>query len=113
MAQHLQIDHQAIEDLPEVLDRAVQLAGAHANTHPVDRRVRAAIDDHPAVRGDLDPITVAPDTWVHLEIALAVAPALRVVPEEQRHRGHRLGDDELAYLADDRDAVLVEGVHGG
>ena len=39
---------------------------------------------------------------IHLEVGGAVALAVRVGPKEDGHRGHRLGDDELAHLADER-----------
>ena len=42
-----------------------------------------------------------------VEVALAQALAVLVAPEEDRHRRHRLGDHELADLADERVAVLV------
>ena len=41
----------------------------------------------------------------HLEVALAVAAAVGVAPEVDRHRRHRLGDHELADLADQRLAL--------
>ena len=50
---------------------------------------------------------------VHLEVAGAVARAVVVAPEEDRHRRHRLGDDELADLVDHGVAVLVEGLDLG
>ena len=56
---------------------------------------------------------MAPDPRVLLEVAGPVAAAVLVAPEEDRHRGHRLGDDELADLADDRVAVLVPGLDRG
>src|SRR4029079_67651 len=68
-----------------------------------------ATGDHAgAAVGDLDPVTVSPDPWVRLEVARAVALAVGVVPERDRHRGHRLGDHELAALPDHRPAVRVE-----
>ena len=48
-----------------------------------------------------------------LEVAGAVARAVVVAPEEERHRGHRLGDHQLADLVDDRVAVLVERLDRG
>ena len=42
-----------------------------------------------------------------VEVGLAQPRAVGVVPEEDRHRRHRLGDHELADLADVRLAVLV------
>ena len=48
-----------------------------------------------------------------LEVAGAVARAVVVAPQEEGHRGHRLGDHELADLVDHRLAVLVEGLDRG
>ena len=48
-----------------------------------------------------------------LEVAGAVAAAVLVAPEEDRHRGHRLGDDQLADLVDHGVAVLVPGLDRG
>ena len=50
---------------------------------------------------------------VLLEVAGAVAAAVLVAPEEDGHRGHRLGHDQLADLADHRVALLVPGLDGG
>src|SRR6185503_17055952 len=97
-------------DLGHREHRAIDLAGAHADAAPVDRRVRAAGDDRGAALGDLDPVAVAPDARIGLEVALAVPRPVLVVPEVDGHRGHRLGDDELADLAGDRAALLVPGL---
>src|SRR5581483_3449690 len=43
--------------------------------------------------------------------ARAVTRIVRIVPEPQRHRGQRLGADELADFACDRAALVVEGFH--
>ena len=61
--------------------------------------------------GDLDPVAMAPDARVHREVRLAQALAVGVAPEADRHRRHRLRDHELADLADQRVAVLVERLH--
>ena len=66
---------------------------------------RAAGDDAGAPVGDGDPVTVAPDPGIAVEIGGPVAGAVRVAPESDRHRRHRLGDDQLALLADHRAAV--------
>ena len=60
--------------------------------------------------GDLDPVAVAPDAGVHGEVGSRAARAVRVAPEADRHRRHRLGDHELADLADQLVPVLVEGL---
>ena len=95
------------------LDGAVDLAGPHPDALAVDGGVGAAIDDGGAARGDLDPVAVAPDPGVTLEVARPVARAVVVAPQEEGHRRHRLGDHELADLVDDRVAVLVERLDPG
>ena len=104
------VDDQRVGHLVEREHGAVDLRRAHADPAAVDRRVRAAGDDRRAALGDLDPVAVAPDAGEHVEVALAVALAALVVPEEQRHRGHRLGDHQLADLADQRLALLAPGL---
>ena len=94
-------------DLVQRQHRAVDLGRAHADAAAVDRRVRAAADDRRAALGDLDPVAVAPDAGVHVEVGLAVALAVGVVPHVQRHRRHRLGDHQLADLADQWPALGV------
>ena len=97
-----QVEHECVDDLVEGEDGAVDLARTHPDAAAVDRRVGAARDDRGAAVGDLDPVAVAPDAREHLEVALAVAAAVGVAPEVDRHRRHRLGDHELADLADQR-----------
>src|SRR5438128_4332025 len=111
------IHHDRIEDLLECTCRAVDLAGAHAHALAVDGRVGAAVDDGAAARSDADPVAVAPCSRVHGEVALtqALADAIltrAIAPEEKRHRGHRLGHDELAHLVDQSAALLVPRLHG-
>ena len=93
-----------------ILHRAVDLAGPHPNSLAVDGRVGAAVDHGGAPRGDLDPVAVPPDCRVLLEVARPVPRAVAVAPQKEGHRGHRLGDHELAHLVDDRVALLVEGL---
>ncbi len=101
-------DDEAVGNLGDRLDDPVELARPEADAAAVERRVRAALDDRAASLGDPDPVTVAPDPRERLEVALPVAVAIRIVPEHHRHRRQRGGQDELAGLADDRPARLVE-----
>src|SRR5205807_10480745 len=112
-AEPARIHHQAVADFFDGLDHAVQLAGAHAHAAAVERGVRAAVDDEAAVGQHLDPVAVPPDPGVHLEIALPVPDAVGIVPEPDGHRRHRLGDHQLADLADDWLAPVVIGLHLG
>ena len=75
---------------------------------PVESGVRAAQHIHPAAPVEPDEIPMTPDAGIHVEIALAVALILRVVPEFHRHGRHRLGDDEFPHHIDDLAPLLVE-----
>src|SRR5204863_110580 len=63
----------------------------------------------PAV--DAYPVPVPPHAGIHVEVAVPVALASGVVPEEHRHRRHRLGDHQLALFVEPRPATLVERLH--
>ena len=97
----------------ELLDHGVELARAHAHAAAVERRVGAPGDDAAAALGEEDPVALAPDAGVDVEVGGAVALVARVVPQAHRHRGHRLGDHHLAQLAHDHVAVGVEGLDVG
>ncbi len=51
-----------------------------------------------------------PDAGEGREVALAVAGAVLVAPEVERHGRHRLGEHELPHLVDERTAVLAPGL---
>jgi hypothetical protein len=53
-------DHDRFDHLGQLLDLAVDLGGADAHAARVQRGVRTAVDDQPAVRGDLAEVAVAP-----------------------------------------------------
>src|SRR3990172_1830397 len=106
----LEVDDEAVEHLVELLDDRVELARAEPDAAAVERRVRAAGDDGAAVLREPDPVAEAPDPREVLEVRLAVAGAVGVVPEGDRHRRHRLLEDELAELADDGLPVRPERV---
>src|SRR5579859_4327618 len=105
----LNADNQAVQHFRYILDHAVDFAAAHTNTFAVDGRIGAAIDDGAASRRDFDPVAVPPDARIHLKVALVVAFALRVVPEEKRHGGHGFGDDQFANFINKWLPALVEG----
>src|SRR5690348_12723506 len=56
--QVLQIHYEAVENFGYVFDDTVYLARPHANAHPVDRGVRAPVDNHTARWCDFDPVAV-------------------------------------------------------
>src|ERR1700682_2909990 len=78
----------------------------------VDRRVAAPQDFTCSVNLDLDPVTVAPDTRIGIEIGLAVTRSVFVAPKEQRHRWRWAGADEFAHLADYWSAVRTPRLDG-
>ena len=86
-----QVDDERVGHLVERQHRAVDLARPHPDAAAVDRRIRAPVDDRAAPGGDLDPVAVAPDARVHREVRVAVALAILVPPQADRHRRHRLG----------------------
>ena len=96
--------------LGHVLDHGVELAGAEPHAAAVERRVGAAGDHAAAALGEHDPVALAPHAGVDVEVGRAVALAVLVSPERHRHRRHRLGDHQLAELADHLVAVGVERV---
>src|SRR4029079_7173654 len=79
-AWQFEADDQAVDDLGESLDDAVQLARPEPDPLAVERRVRTTFDDRAPPLRDADPVPVAPDARVHLEVALAVARPIGVVP---------------------------------
>ena len=93
----------------QLLDDPIELARPEADSAAVQRGVRAPGDDAAAVVEELHPVALAPDAREVLEVGRPIARSVGVVPEPDRHRRHRLGDDELAELADDGVAVRVVG----
>src|SRR5205823_13283842 len=51
-----------------------------------------------------------PDAGISVEVAGVVFRSVRVVPEGDRHRGHRRRQDELAQPSDDRTSVRIEAL---
>ena len=92
-------DHQRLGQLRELVDHGVDVGAAEPDAVAVEGGVRPAGHDHAAALGHLHPVAVPPDAGEGGEVGVAVARAVGVVPEAQRHRRHRLGDDELADLA--------------
>ena len=83
------VDHEPVQT-SDILHRGVDLVVPMRSPAAVDRGVRAPVDHGGAALGDLDPVAVAPDARVVVEVAGRVALAVGVVPEVERHRGHRL-----------------------
>src|SRR5436853_444684 len=62
--------NQAIEYLWQAFYNAIDLAAAHANALTVDSRVRTTINDGASPGCNLDPVTMSPHTWIHIEVAI-------------------------------------------
>src|SRR6185437_4239925 len=107
-AQPFKVDHQTVQYFRQFLNHSIELASPHPDPLPVDRRVRPPIDDHAPVRSHLDPIPVTPGSRKHFKVALAVSGSIRIVPEIEGHRGHRLGNNQLPYLIHHRFPRFVE-----
>ena len=85
----LDAHNQAIQHLWKRLYDSVDLTAPHSDSHPVNRGVRSPSDNGAARGRNLDPVPVSPHPRIHFEVALLIAFALRIIPEEQGHRGHR------------------------
>src|SRR4029077_20252342 len=72
--------------------------------------VRAPEHEAAPLRVDPEEVAVPPDAGELLEVGLEIAAVVWIVPEAQRHRGHGLGEHELANLVDDALAAGVEGL---
>ena len=71
-------------NLVHLFDDPVELARAHPDAAPVERRVRPAVDHAGTAVCDFDPVAMAPYARKHVEVALPVPDAVGVVPEVQR-----------------------------
>ena len=105
----LQMHHEAVDDLRQLLDDAVELARAEPDAAAVERGVGAPGEDAAAALGELDPVALAPDPREHVEVRAVVERAVGVAPELRRHGRHRPRDHELAEPAHERLALRVVG----
>src|SRR6185312_16428677 len=88
----------------------------------IDGGVAAAVDHAASVRIDFEPVAMAPHRaaaaavvviGIDIEIAGAIALLAGIVPEAERHRGHRLGADQLADFVAHRMPGCIEGFDRG
>ena len=86
-AQIFEIDDETVEHFRNVFDDPIDFARSHADALAIDRRVGASVDDGAAARGDLDPVTVTPDTGIDIEIAVAIALAVGIVQKPDFRHG--------------------------
>src|SRR5262249_31179454 len=100
-------DHDALQDLRQLLHLAIDLRRADADAAGVQHRVGAAVDDDAAMLGQLHIVAVMPDVGIALEIGGAIAFAVGIIPESDRHRRKWRRADQLTLLALDRFALVV------
>ncbi len=101
-------DDDALFYFLQLLDVAVNLAGADAHAPRVEGGVGAAVEQDATGRGQLDPVAVAPDVVEPLEIGGVVLVAAVVSPETDGLGRERLGADQLALFTLYRLARFVE-----
>ena len=79
-----------------VLEGRVDLARADTHACDIQRGIRSPGDDAATAFGEGDPVAVTPHTRGPVEVGAAVAQAVVVAEETERHRGHGCGDHEFA-----------------
>ena len=61
---HVLPDHEALDDLGQLLHLPIDLRRADPHAAGIERRVAAAVDDHAAVRRELGPVAMSPGVRV-------------------------------------------------
>src|SRR5450759_4827046 len=79
--QVFEINHHRVQNFGQGFYRAVELAGAHAQAVAVDGGITAAINNAAAVAPNLEPVTVAPDAWINVEVTGQVALLVHIAPQ--------------------------------
>ncbi len=107
------MQYQTVLDTVDRLDHAVDLRRADADSLPVQRGIRAPGNHaaHPVGR-EADQIALAPLARIHFEIGGAIPLETGIVPEVQRHRRNRPGDDQLTLAVKQPVSPLVPGLGG-
>src|SRR5690606_12308879 len=78
-------DGNRLHYLVDAFHLPVDLGGADTHAAWVQHGVRAAVDDQATVFGLLRIVPMGPDARETLEVGGAVAAAVRIIPEAQRH----------------------------
>ena len=85
----------------------IDFRGADAHPAGVEHRIRAAVDDQPAVRGLFGVIPVRPDAGEALEVGGAETAAVLILPEAQRHGREGLAADQFALTLSQPLALVI------
>src|SRR5215208_4523766 len=89
--------------------RGLELGGPDPFAGDVEGVIGAAVEEPVPVVVDRGPVTVRPDAWEPPPVG--VEETLPVLPKSARHSRPRVPADELADLAAQRTAVLIDDVH--
>src|SRR6266545_4655624 len=103
--------HQALDDFRQLFHLAINLCGSDAYSPWIQHRIGSSVDDYAVVLRQLHVIAVRPHAREAFEVGGAIFPAVRIVPESDRHRWKRHRAHELTLLAADRMTLLVENLH--
>ena len=74
-------DGKTLDDFRQLLNLAINLGGADADTAWLERRVRPAVNHDAVMRGEANPVAVPPDAGKSLEISRVIFRAVGIVPE--------------------------------
>jgi acyl-CoA synthetase (AMP-forming)/AMP-acid ligase II len=101
-------DDETLHDFRKLLHLAVDLCRPDAHATRIERGVAPAVDDQPAMRGQLGPVAMAPDVRIDVEVRRAVLLTIRVVPEAHRHAREGRGAHQLSRLLHNPVAGVIE-----
>src|ERR1700746_162767 len=101
-------DGERFGNLRQAPDRGIDLGGTDAYTAGIQDGIGAPVDHQAVVRGEGGVVPVMPDAGEALEVGGAVLGAGGIVPEADGHRRKGRSAHELAALAGERPAGVVE-----
>ena len=102
----------ALLNLRQALDLAIDFRGADPHTTGIEYRVRAPLDDQPTLSSEHCPVTMGPDTRKARKVGITISTAFGIIPEAHGHAGKRAGTDQFPGLLTQTLAVGVKHVDG-
>src|ERR1700722_657221 len=104
-------DGERLGDLRHTLYCRIDLRRADAHAARIQDRIGAAVDDEGVVLAERRVVGVVPNSGEALEISRAIAAAVVIAPEAERHGWKRRRTHELATPAADGAARGVKNLH--
>ena len=105
-------DDETLDDLVDLFHLAIDLGRSNPNSARVQHGIGATVDDDATVLGERGVIAMAPHAREAFEIGGVIFPAVRVVPESDRHRREWHRADELSlFPMRQRMSAFVEYFH--